>query len=443
MLNKIFSALRSVRFPLRFTNATQGAVLLAASLALLGGSVAQAASGTWTATGNGDFSTPGNWLGATVPNSGGIATFGSSGGSVTPRVVNITGGVQIKGITFNGDASAYTITANSGQFLIIESGGVIQTTGEGLHSESFTTEIRHSGPATFTSDYADASNVLNFSGPIKGNLNVAPGSYNLLTLNGSNKGANTISGAISNSVGVTTLTKSGVGTWKLSGVNTYTGPTQVTGGFLMVSGTHTGGGDYTVNGGALGGAGGKISASKITVSGAPGSGINVSGAGLGTTGLQNAMSGPGVLELALTSSLDISLVGEQSLSFVLAAPGTSDQVKLSSGKLNIGTGVLNLAAFKFDISNWSATGAEGTYILFATSSPTGITGSLATDGLTGTLGNYNVELAIGTSGGGAQELRLNVTIPEPSTSIVMMIGLLVFITVGIQRWRGQAGPVNR
>ena len=53
-----------------------------------------------------------------------------------------------------------------------------------------------------------------------------------LTLTGTNTGANTIGGAISNTSGTIGVTKTGTGTWNLSGANTYTGATTVTAGTL-------------------------------------------------------------------------------------------------------------------------------------------------------------------------------------------------------------------
>ena len=59
-----------------------------------------------------------------------------------------------------------------------------------------------------------------------------------LTLGGTNTGANTISGIIQNNngaSGVVSLTKSGAGTWVLSGANTYTGATTISAGVLRIT----------------------------------------------------------------------------------------------------------------------------------------------------------------------------------------------------------------
>ena len=57
-----------------------------------------------------------------------------------------------------------------------------------------------------------------------------------LGLSGTNVG-NEISGAISNGINTLSLTKSGTGTWTLSGANTYTGTTTVSGGTLNLTGS--------------------------------------------------------------------------------------------------------------------------------------------------------------------------------------------------------------
>jgi autotransporter-associated beta strand protein len=66
------------------------------------------------------------------------------------------------------------------------------------------------------------------------------------------------SGSIIDPVGGTTnlaLRKDGLGTWTLSGANTYTGPTVVSNGTLLVSGSIAGSSSVTVQGGTLAGTG--------------------------------------------------------------------------------------------------------------------------------------------------------------------------------------------
>ena len=58
----------------------------------------------------------------------------------------------------------------------------------------------------------------------------------ILTLQGSNTGTNTLAQAIGDSGGATTVSKSGAGTWILSGTNTYSGGTTIGAGTLAISG---------------------------------------------------------------------------------------------------------------------------------------------------------------------------------------------------------------
>lgn len=64
-----------------------------------------------------------------------------------------------------------------------------------------------------------------------------------LTLQGSTSGTGEISGVISNPAGPNTISliKAGTGTWTLSGANTYTGPTTISGGTLRLGNGGTGG----------------------------------------------------------------------------------------------------------------------------------------------------------------------------------------------------------
>jgi autotransporter-associated beta strand protein len=77
-----------------------------------------------------------------------------------------------------------------------------------------------------------------------------------LELSGTNSG-NQITGAISNGSAIVSLSKSGTSTWTLSGDSSYTGPTTVGGGTLLVNGNNSSAtGGVTVSaGGILGGTG--------------------------------------------------------------------------------------------------------------------------------------------------------------------------------------------
>ena len=257
------------------------------------------------------------------------------------------------------------------------------------------------------------------SGQVKNNAAVAT----VATLNIVATGTNTFSGAIYNGATAgqnnkalsVTIASGSTGTQIFSGSNGYVGTTTVNGGTLLMTGTYNGGGAVTVNsGGRFGGAGGSVGAN-VTVN--AGGGLSVSGRGTVAAGTM-AISGTG-------SVLDLSAALNQSseLSFVLGSnAGTSDMVFVSSftGLLKIGTGLLSLG--DFDFATGSTFGA-GTYVLFDTKSATGITGSLAASGLTGTLNGYNVILSEGLDGSGFQDIVLTAAaVPEPSVALLLLAG---------------------
>jgi autotransporter-associated beta strand protein len=76
---------------------------------------------------------------------------------------------------------------------------------------------------------------------VSSNFNATGGGAKTLTVGGFNTAANTLSGSIIDNSGTNTtaLTKEGTGAWTLSGANTYTGPTLIRGGSLIL--------DYTTN----------------------------------------------------------------------------------------------------------------------------------------------------------------------------------------------------
>ena len=144
------------------------------------------------------------------------------------------------------------------------------------------------------------------------------------------------------------VTKSGTGTWTLSGLNTYTGATTVNAGTLMVSGSISGSA-VTVNTSAtLGGAGGTIGALNVTAGGtlAPGASIGTLNssdaifASNATFALEINTTANTTDRLAVTGSISLSLAQDTILSVTdLAASvydGTPLQFVTYSGAWNGG-----------------------------------------------------------------------------------------------------------
>lgn len=97
---------------------------------------------------------------------------------------------------------------------------------------------------------ADSNNTIT----INTDFSVTRTSSRKLVLQGVNTGDNTIAGAIPDGDGsVTSIEKTGTGTWVLSGDNTFSGATDITGGILKLAGSSTLADDanVTINGGKL------------------------------------------------------------------------------------------------------------------------------------------------------------------------------------------------
>jgi hypothetical protein len=161
----------------------------------------------------------------------------------------------------------------------------------------------------------------------------------------------------------------------------------VTGGTLLVTGTHNWGESYTVgSGGTLGGTGNINTRSGfgVTVEAggklAPGASADVLHMDLGT----------GVLDI----SGAVAASNSQSMLFELDAVGASDQIKLTNAltSVNIGFGKMEFDDFVF--TNLGGLLVD-TYTLFDSS--TAITGTLGSI-LSGTIGAFNATIGLGDGG---------------------------------------------
>jgi autotransporter-associated beta strand protein len=118
---------------------------------------------------------------------------------------------------------------------------------------------------------------------------------------GANGSNTTFLGRITNGVGAVSITKVGTGTLALSGNNTYSGATTVSGGTLLVNntaGSGTGSGAVSVTAGTLGGTGAISGVVSV------GAGGNLSpGTSIGTLAINNSLS------LAGTTTIEVSRNG--------------------------------------------------------------------------------------------------------------------------------------
>lgn len=339
---------------------------------------------------------------------------GSTSGNFNVANVSVNGFSPMNGsVQITGDTSAYTgtISQNSvstGERIRFGTAATNQTLGgssltistSGLTTGGLSVDVADGGSGTF-----NIGALTGTGGQIRAGYNAAAAT----TFKIGALGTDTVySGSIqTNGTGVANVEKVGGGTLTLNGANTYTGTTTVSGGTLLVNYSHSNAGAYSVNTGTLGGNGTITSTSAVTLGAAgklsPGSAAN--------TVNTLTLAGAGGLNLSAGVAAE---TGE--LLFNLDTVATSDQIALTNGTLNIGSG-LNFADFAFTAT--ANVTAGNVYTLFASTSAIG--GSLDTTAanLTGLL-SPGLNGTVGLSG---NNVILSVTsVPEPASLSILAIG---------------------
>ena len=246
-----------------------------------------------------------------------ISTITQNGNSTMNISGNITGGsivVTSGTLTLSGSANTYSgSTAVNGGILKL---GVANAIPSGS-SVSVAGTLNLNGKS-------DAIDGLSGAGIIDATI---AGTINLSI--GNNNSGGTFSGAIQNTLGTLSLTKTGSGTEILSGVSTYTGGTTVNGGSLVVNnatGSGTGSGTVTVASGArLSGAGAIVGATTINANGTLAGGVN----GVGTLAFNNNLT----LNAASTNAFAVTSAGGASNKVAVAGAlaANNSLIRVTSG----------------------------------------------------------------------------------------------------------------
>jgi len=182
---------------------------------------------------------------------------------------------------------------NTAPNLVLD-GGTLQYTGPTTSTDRLFTVTGNGG--TIDASGSGALAFTNVSGPVV----FSGAAATTLTLTGSTAG-NSLASVLPDGGGATTVVKSGTGTWDLTGADTYTGPTKVNAGTLLVDGSLTS--PVTVAAGAtLSGNGGSVAA-PVAVSGILTAGNVASATGtLAVGNLSFGAAGTGAMNIALNGT---------------------------------------------------------------------------------------------------------------------------------------------
>jgi autotransporter-associated beta strand protein len=418
------------------------------------GSITGATSLFKNGTGTVTISNANSYSGATQINAGMISisaannigdgsatnTIGIQGGGVLQSTANVDLGVN-RNVTIGNGGAGFDVTSTN----VLTVSGVVSggTASDNLtKTGTGTVVLSNAGNNYGASTVVSAGTLqLGVNNAIPSGSNVSVAASATLDMNGKNDSVNGLSGVgtvtnsaagastltvgfsnatadfggtIQNGAGAVGLTKAGTGTQTMSGSSTYTGATTVNQGTLLVSGSLNGTSAVNVNNG------GTLAGSGLITTGSNGNVTLALGGHLqGTAG--------STLSLALGSgSLDLTAAiapgGSQSLIFALDPSVFSAEVAVTTGTLNIGTGLLDFNDFNFTaLGSFSS---PGTYTLFHSNSP--ISGTLSAN-ITGTIGGSQASLAIS-----GDDVVLQV-VPEPN-ALTLMAGS-IGMALGLQRFR--------
>ena len=215
--------------------------------------------------------------------------------------------------------------------------------------------------------------------------------FDTLTLGGTSTG-NAINGVISDNAGFvsvgngdTRLTKTGASTWTLAGANTYSGPTTINGGTLILSGGSSATSGITINGGTG-------TTLLVSNAGATGAGSIMMQTGVTNANLQFHINGGGIITLpnalggnsSVTTTIDVDNNGSGS-NGVIQLTGSLASSAIGNATLNI-TGANGYSLRMDNLRNTG--GAAGTLLVNPTTAPVSI-GNVTVDPVaSATTGTY-------------------------------------------------------
>ncbi|HEY8996126.1 MAG TPA: autotransporter-associated beta strand repeat-containing protein, partial [Lacunisphaera sp.] len=279
------------------------------------------------------------------------ATVSTGTNSTYTGVTTLSGGtLSVKLLANGGSNSSIGKSTNAAANLVLD-GGSLAFVGAGTVSTDRLFTLTQNGGTLDSSGTSGAAE--NFTSA--GSVAFSGSGARTLTLTGTSTGVSNLAPILGDGTGGgTSVAKTGVGTWELSGANTYTGGTTVTGGTLIVNSSTALGsssGSIGVSGGTLDIKGNIISSGQLTFGTGTGtianslggsSSLSTSGVAVNGTGVVNSgvslggdavVNGGGVFTVngAATGAVSINSNGS------LGGTGTTGAVTLASG------GAINMA----------------------------------------------------------------------------------------------------
>lgn len=303
----------------------------------------------------------GDYGGATALTKTAGGTWVLTNANTYTGVTLVAGGIlSVSKIGNGGDAGNLGAATNAAANLVLAS-GTLQYTGAGESTD----RLFSTGTGGMAID-ASGSGALKFTNTGSMGFYSQTGTR-VVRLLGTNTDANTLAAVIGDNGGVTTFVKEGIGTWALSGLNTYTGVTHVRGGILRIDILNNGGvasnigkassanTNLILNGGTLQYTGAATSSDRLFSVGTSGGAIDASGSGalsLTNTGTIGYYSQTGARTLTLTGANTgnntlAASIGNNSGATTVAKAGTGTWVL--SGTSNY-TGATNVTGGKLVVS---------------------------------------------------------------------------------------------
>jgi autotransporter-associated beta strand protein len=373
--------------------------------ALSGTHLAHAASATWNGATSSSWSASTNWSASPGPGTGNTATFDNSTAGAAQTI--ITGSITIASILFNtSSAAAYTLggaSAGMGQ-ITLNDGGSIAVNSSITRSQTVNANLvlgTNAGTSSYslTNNSTSAGQLLNFAGTIGSGQRSKGSNPKILVLGGIGDGL--ISGVISGNgsgsgsseTAQVDVTKIGHGTWTFSGVNTYTGLTDIRAGTLAYGVNNAlANGAVQVSGGTL---------DLRTFSDTIGAVTLASGSIMGSTGVLTGSSyalqsgeigvilgGAGALNK--TTSGTVILSGANTYTGLITVTGGILRATTKANALGTSGATLKLAGGILELANDTGLNFARNTTLTADSSIVSDVGSFGCAGVTHTLGTLAI-----------------------------------------------------